>query len=260
MKNLSKKIKSTPIGGPLYPPGPYKYPNVEGIIIFGNVKKTNASEVLPDPLKVGTGMSIIFINNYPDSTIGSYHEMVIFIPARLKKEYGIKMSGIFCPYIYVTSDKAFAAGREIWGFPKKMASFNFEKRENSVIGIVERHNKQILKISGEIQDELIVKQMESVMGSFGEVAVLTLKQFIDANCKEYILQQIIRTNMSMEPIKLSSLSNIKITAEESKADPIYKILPDKIVGGIYGNFNLFLPEGEVVLDFTKKAIKSISLD
>lgn len=80
---------------------------------------------------------------------------------------------------------------------------------------------------------------------------LTLKQFMDANCKEYVLQQIIATNLSLEPIKMRTLKNIEITAEESEEDPIYKILPSKVLGGFYGIFNGTLPEGQVILDFTK---------
>ncbi|MHA1298676.1 MAG: acetoacetate decarboxylase family protein [Candidatus Helarchaeota archaeon] len=244
-------IKSMPIGGPLYPPAPYKYPNARGVIIIGDVPKAKISEILPTPLKAGSGFSIFIIVDYPDSTIGPYYEMFILVPVKIKKEYGAKIkSGNLCPYIYVTSDSAFAAGREIWGFPKKIASFSLEKKGNNIIGITERRNKKILQIEGEIQTEMDTEQMKSALGGAGVGLTLTLKQFMDSDCKKYALQQIIGTKVTMDPIKMSSLSNVKITAEESEEDPIYKIIPTNVIGGFYGTFNGDLPEGEVLLDFT----------
>lgn len=247
-----KMVKSIPIAGPLYVPAPYRYPNARGVIVIGDVPKAKIAEILPEPLKAVSGFSIFIIVDYPDSTIGPYYEMFTMVPVKIKKEFGASIKGgNLCPFIYVTSDSAFAAGREIWGFPKKIANFKLEEQGNKILAITERRGKEILKITGDLQDEMDIDQMKAGLGG-GLGLTLTLKQFMDSNCEKYALQQIVATEVTMEPIKLRSLNNVEVTAEKSEEDPIYKILPTNVVGGFYGIFNGNLPQGKVVLDFTNK--------
>lgn len=54
--------------------------------------------------------------SYPESTLGPYQEVVQFLACGYQTR-----SVRFATHLYVTSDVAMAAGREMGGYPKKIA-------------------------------------------------------------------------------------------------------------------------------------------
>jgi len=53
-------------------------------------------------------------------------------------------------YLYVDNDSAMAAGREIFGFPKKFARFSFSEREDVLTRVTERGGVELFKAAGEV--------------------------------------------------------------------------------------------------------------
>src|SRR5271169_5451234 len=74
--------------------------------------------------------------------VGSYHEAVISLPVEFQGKPGQYMA-----YLYLDSDTAIAAGREIWGFPKKYARFPSSARKDVLTKRVERGGIELFKIS-----------------------------------------------------------------------------------------------------------------
>jgi acetoacetate decarboxylase len=75
-----------------------------------------AEAELADPPTAG----LVFAS-YPSSTLGPYQEVVVFLNA-LYEGREVK----YAAYLYVTTDVAMAAGREMGGFPKKIATIDFQ--------------------------------------------------------------------------------------------------------------------------------------
>ena len=70
---------------------------------------------LPDPPTAG----LVFAS-YPSSNLGPYDEVVLFLDVIFK---GRPFQ--FAAFLYVTTDAAMAAGREMGGYPKKIARIEF---------------------------------------------------------------------------------------------------------------------------------------
>ena len=115
---------SVPCDAPLYPTPPYLYEGATMLAFDYLTDPKTAVELLPavdgleltDPPHAG----LVFAR-YPKSTLGPYNELVLYLNATFRgKEvrYGA--------YLYVTTDAAMAAGREMGGFPKKIAVITFE--------------------------------------------------------------------------------------------------------------------------------------
>ncbi|MGB2609135.1 MAG: acetoacetate decarboxylase family protein [Isosphaeraceae bacterium] len=115
---------SVPCDAPLYPAPPYLYEGATMLAFDYLTDPKTAVELLPavdgleltDPPHAG----LVFAR-YPKSTLGPYDELVLYLNATFQgKEvrYGA--------YLYVTTDAAMAAGREMGGFPKKIAVITFE--------------------------------------------------------------------------------------------------------------------------------------
>lgn len=92
----------------------------EELLFLGNINKENILEILPDPLKIVSGVSVFIIVDYPLSTIGPYYEMFILVPVKIKKEYEAELkSGNFVPYIYVTLDTALLLEERFGDFQRR---------------------------------------------------------------------------------------------------------------------------------------------
>ena len=116
---------SMPCNAPLYPSPPYVYQDASLMIFDYITDGPSAARLLPaeaeltDPPRAG----LVFAS-YPTSTLGAYQEVVLFLDV-LYQDRSVKYGA----YLYVTTDVAMAAGREMGGFPKKMAAIDFGFRD-----------------------------------------------------------------------------------------------------------------------------------
>jgi len=112
-----------PLNNPAYPPGPYKFYNREFIIISYRTDSELLRAVVPEPLEpIGDTVSYEFIR-MPDSTgFGDYTETGQVIPVRFKAKDGTVQQGGYVHAMYLDDEGPIAGGREIWGFPKKLAT------------------------------------------------------------------------------------------------------------------------------------------
>jgi acetoacetate decarboxylase len=102
---------------------------------------------LPPPLRLASpARATIFIADYPQTTFGSvYREAAVLLHVRL---LGIPM--VFCPWMVVDDDRALILGRELLGYPKKMAEIHFEERDGRFEGSVVRHGTEVMRLEGTI--------------------------------------------------------------------------------------------------------------
>jgi acetoacetate decarboxylase len=123
LADVRGKAFAMPLTNPAYPPGPYKFYNREFIVISYRTDPDALRAVVPEPLEViGDTVNYEFIR-MPDSTgFGDYTETGQVIPVRFKDKDGTMQEGGYVHAMYLDDDSPIAGGREIWGFPKKLAS------------------------------------------------------------------------------------------------------------------------------------------
>lgn len=125
---------SMPVDAPLYPKPPIVYKNVDAIQITYETEEEAALDSLPQGLElISPATVIIFIVRYGFSTIGPYNEAIQMLLCQFEDRMGVYVSKIL-----LDSAVGMAAGREIWGFPKKLASIEFSNKGEAVVGTVER--------------------------------------------------------------------------------------------------------------------------
>jgi acetoacetate decarboxylase len=138
----------SPSIAPLYPFPPYEYHRSRMVTCF--LEGAALGDVLPDGLQLPESPSrAVVFADYPDTTIGPYREVVVLISAEREGR-----PGMFCPLIYVDSDAALCAGREIWGFPKKLAHIEFEQEGDEVRAQLVRAGIELLSLSGSIEQRV----------------------------------------------------------------------------------------------------------
>lgn len=108
--------------------------------------------VLPPPLEPADAPNgLIFIAEYPETNLGpGYREAALFLRCQYQGE-----AGSYCLSMPIESEESrLYNGRDIFGFPKKMASIHLEKNGQSVHGWVERHGKRFVEIKVELTGSL----------------------------------------------------------------------------------------------------------
>jgi acetoacetate decarboxylase len=113
---------SQPIGpGSAYAKPPYLYRDVEDCFIVYEADREGVEALLPPGMEIADEVPtcIAWARWVPYSTFGSYHEAYVMIRASFEGT-----TYLYQPFILVDNEIPLTAGREIWGYAKKLAVFN----------------------------------------------------------------------------------------------------------------------------------------
>lgn len=119
-----------PLTNPSYPKGPYRFFDREYVIITYRTDMDALRAVVPEPLEVTDALVKYEFIRMPDSTgFGDYTESGQVIPVRFQGQ-----EGVYVHSMYLDDDAPIAGGREIWGFPKKLANPRLSHEGEVVLG------------------------------------------------------------------------------------------------------------------------------
>jgi acetoacetate decarboxylase len=127
-----------PLECPSYPPGPYRFVNREYLIITYRTDREALERVVPEPLEIGDPLVKYEFIRMPDSTgFGDYTESGQVIPVRYKNAAGADQAGGLVHSMFLDDDPPIAGGRELWGFPKKLASPSIRVEKDTLVGTLD---------------------------------------------------------------------------------------------------------------------------
>ncbi|MCZ4291457.1 acetoacetate decarboxylase [Hoeflea alexandrii] len=122
-----------PLTSPSYPKGPYRFVNREYMIITYRTNPDALRAVVPEPLEIGEAIVKYEFIRMPDSTgFGDYTESGQVIPVTFKGK-----KGGYVHSMYLNDDAPIAGGREIWGFPKKLANPSLRVEQDTLVGTLD---------------------------------------------------------------------------------------------------------------------------
>jgi len=128
-----KTAKAMPLVNPSYPPGPYRFLDREYMIIAYRTDIDALKRVVPEPLETIDSIVKYEFIRMPDSTgFGDYTESGQVIPVRIRGEVGG-----YVHFMFLNDHPPVAGGRELWGFPKKLASPNLAVDRDTLVGTLD---------------------------------------------------------------------------------------------------------------------------
>jgi acetoacetate decarboxylase len=136
--------------------------DAEMLTIFWETKPEIIARLLPAPLKPAADpIATAFVANYPKTNFDVvYLESALFIRAAYN---GVE--GNYCLAMPVTNDIAMAGGREVFGFPKKMADISMTRQGDTVSGWTERHGIRFMEVRARLTGKFNDTQaQERLMG------------------------------------------------------------------------------------------------
>lgn len=128
--DVIEKAFAMPLTSPCYPRGPYRFINREFMVITYETDLDLLKAIVPEPLEVTDPIVKFEVIRMPDSTgFGDYTESGQVIPVSYKGKKGGYVHSMF-----LDDEAPIAAGREIWGFPKKLAQPSLKVINETLVG------------------------------------------------------------------------------------------------------------------------------
>lgn len=125
---------SMPGDAPAYQRPPFYYRDTHSIAVAFETDPDAALEVLPEPLTLSDpATAVLSFYDYKWSTFGPYRETILSL---FVDHNGRPMN--YVAHIAVTTEPPMLGGREIWGYPKKLASISLERDRDMIFGTIER--------------------------------------------------------------------------------------------------------------------------
>ena len=129
---VKSRAFAMPLTSPAFPPGPYRFVNREFFTITYRTDPDALRAVIPAPLEMTEPIVKYEFIRMPDSTgFGDYTESGQVIPVSFR---GVK--GGYVHAMYLDDQPPIAGGRELWGFPKKLASPRLSVEKDTLLGVL----------------------------------------------------------------------------------------------------------------------------
>ncbi|WP_213954021.1 acetoacetate decarboxylase [Variovorax sp. dw_954] len=132
-----RKAFAMPATSPAFPPGPYRFMQREFVVITYRTDMDALRAVVPEPLEVAEPLVKYEFIRMPDSTgFGDYTESGQVIPVQLRTGKGLEQ-GNYTHAMYLNDHPPIAGGRELWGFPKKLATPTLDYEIDTIVGTLD---------------------------------------------------------------------------------------------------------------------------
>ena len=120
-----------PFSSPAYPRGPYRYVGRETFTIAYRSDAAAVAQAVPAPLSAAGDEARIVFTAMPDSTgFGRYQMCTQSIPVHLPDGTGAN----YLRFMFVDAHPPSAGGRELWGFPQKLARPGLAAEHDTLVG------------------------------------------------------------------------------------------------------------------------------
>ncbi|WP_152654853.1 acetoacetate decarboxylase family protein [Oceanobacillus sp. CFH 90083] len=219
---------------PLYPKLPYRYHDYQKVSVYCRGNKEALQRFLPKEFELTSDVFEIFIlqNNKIDG-LDNYSEGGVVIQCAYKGNKGACVA-----FEYVDKDDALCAGREIWGYPKKMGEVEFNGDEHKLSGSVSRRGKKIIDITFEATQEEI------------EIPVLSprlqVKRMPHPEVEGTDINHILQNVLEDAEVKKQVFGRAVLNIEKSEKDPLYRLGVQEVIGAVYLEGAFTLTYGKVI--------------
>ena len=128
--DVKRNAFAMPLTSPAFPPGPYRFIDREFLIVTYRTDLDALRAVVPEPLQIAEAIVKYEFIRMPDSTgFGDYTESGQVVPVTFEGQ-----PGNYVHSMYLNDEAPIAGGRELWGFPKKLAAPSLSVETDTLLG------------------------------------------------------------------------------------------------------------------------------
>ena len=229
----------------------FDFYDAEFVLMYWETKPEIVKRLLPPPLKPAKyPVACAFIANYPRTNFGvSYREGALFLFAEFDN-----ITGMYCLAMPVDNDMAMIGGREVFGYPKKMSTIHFEKKEKKFEGWVERHGVKYIEVKADLNNKTNAEDFLKIRMELGlnpakpASTTYNFKYFISPKYEKFDYNpRLIREEITMQSSEMA-LGDVEIMLNHSDDDPWDEVEIERILGCLYLKTNSQMQPGEIVAE------------
>jgi acetoacetate decarboxylase len=227
---------SMPVDAPAYQLPPYHYRNVQAIAVSFETDVDAALAAIRAPLTLAEpATATLSFYWYPFTTFGQYNEAILSLEVAFE---GKPMTLI--QQIMVDTEPPMLAGREIWGFPKKLATIGFKRERDTIYGTLERPTG-IRLASALVRPEQPMEKPAGVVA-----ASLRVIPSAEATANRPSIAEIVETVTTTEVHDAWQGTGSVAFAEHSVLDPWDRFPVRRVIKSTYMEYDMYLPAGRVI--------------
>lgn len=233
---------SMPVDAPYYQSPPFYYRDARSMTISFETDGEAAAELLPEGLTLPTpARAVLTFVHYPRSTFGPYNETILSI----RCEWEGEAQG-YIAHIAVDTVPPMVGGREIWGYPKKLAHIEIAQEQELVRATLERP-EGVRLVTATMRPE----RPQPIVDQGGGGGSLSLR--------------VIPSPEPEMPPSIAELVQVRSTDRQthelwsgpatlsfdacSDLDPWHRLPVRKLLGGVFSVADFTLPHGRVIKSY-----------
>lgn len=228
-----------PADAPLFAPLPHHFIDAEVLQVTFETPLEEVLRVLPPALEAeAPAVAIVTVFRFPFGTLGSYNEVALDVGCTYRGE-----RRLYTVYNLVDNDAGLAAGREIWGVPKKQAHIALAKEHDLVMGTAER------PASNRLFTALVRAEEPHTPPAGIPRLCLRLIPNVEAGKPPSVLQLVARDGHRMTGKRVWRGTGSLAYQAHSAIDPWHRFRADRILDATYGIYDYTLDYGTVLEDY-----------
>lgn len=245
---------SMPVASPSYPRGPYRFIDREYFIVTYESDPDAIREALPEPLEPDGSNTVLYeFIRMPDSSgFGDYTESGIVIPAMYQGEHVN-----FTAQMYLDCEPPISGGREIWGFPKKLASPKLHIAHDTLTGRLEYAGQPVAIATMAYKHANLLHDGETGMADPKKIEKKLSKTQVNLKLIPHVdgspaIAQLVAYNMTGIVVKGAWSATARLHLIPHANAPVADLPVRKVIGGSHFVTDITLPYGRVLYDYLDK--------
>jgi acetoacetate decarboxylase len=234
-----------PFTSPAFARGPYRFSRREYMIVTYFTDMDALRAVVPEPLEVAEPIVKYEFIRMPDSTgFGDYTESGQVIPVLFHNGKGVQR-GNYTHAMYLNDHPPIAGGRELWGFPKKLATPVFDTETDVLVGTLDYGKVRVAEATMGFKHTPIDR--ETVLASLAAPNfLLKIIPHVDGSARICELVRYYTTNINLYGAWTAPAS---LALHPHALAPVADLPVLRVLSALHYIVDLTLELGEVVHDY-----------
>ena len=241
IEDVVRNAFAMPLTSPAFPPGPYRFVDREFLVVTYRTDPDALRAVLPEPLQFTDAIVKYEFIRMPDSTgFGSYTESGQVIPVTFEGR-----AGGYVHAMYLDDEAPIAGGRELWGFPKKLAATALRVETDTLLGTLDYGAVRVATATMGYKHRTL-DTADILAGLLAPNFLLKIIPHVDGSAR---ICELVRYFLEDVTVKGAWTGPVSLELAQHALAPVARLPVLEVLSGVHMVTDMTLGMGEVIHDY-----------